>query len=635
VIAAAQPDPAPATGDPAPPGRRARRLAILAATSLVALSAAISFLRGEDGFDDAYITYVVARSFAAGQGLSWEGVPVLAATSPFYAVVLAVLHRLLGIDIAALGAAISFVSLPLIGCCLVVIGHREGWLGSAWLAGLAIVTAPLLLTHVGSEFLPAVAAVTAASALFACGKDRAAGLALFCAAAFRLECGIAAPLLAVPVLRRASGAPRVVRAGGVAAALFAVWTAGLWAVSGTLIPASLAAKRAQADSDIGYWSSGSDLLASTMAALPHDLLGRRGEWAAAVVSAALVTGLFAFGWGGAARRGQASALATWGPIQLLLVALLGVATYPWYAIPLVVSASIVMALGWEVAGRRRGIAGWMLRAVVLAPLMTALATLPGEGSAWGPRAAPDPRRDAYRQVARTLDTFPDGTRLAAYEVGYLGYFARNPVVDLLGLVTPGVSLEAIRHGRLSEIRESLHPDLVLLRLDGGKLFEAVVGDPVEFLAKYRLEGLLLARPPLLALYRRVGLSGPDRIADDLLARAAREGRKVAFLERRNGAALAMVLRAGEAVSWSVAADRRSEVTGGAWSSPGARLDFEVRTRSDRIASHAWPGDEAPRWRGWRTELPPSGEGVRIAFSCVGPGGECWVAFPRVEIRAGS
>ena len=68
-------------------------------------------LRDLPGIDDTPITFLFARSLAAGEGLTWNGVPVLGTSSPFMAVVLAALMMATSLDAATLGVVLGWVSI--------------------------------------------------------------------------------------------------------------------------------------------------------------------------------------------------------------------------------------------------------------------------------------------------------------------------------------------------------------------------------------------------------------------------------------------------------------------------------------------------------------------------------------------
>ena len=78
---------------------------------------------------------------------------------------------------------------------------------------------------------------------------------------------------------------------------------------------------------------------------------------------------------------------------------------------------------------------------------------------WG--RPPDPRFEVYRSIGLYLKEHsrPEAT-VASVEVGVVGYFSGLRVLDLTGLVTPGV-VEARAQGRLAQFVAAANPDFIL------------------------------------------------------------------------------------------------------------------------------------------------------------------------------
>lgn len=459
------------------PSARAFALA-LGAVTLAVLALALG--HGTAGFDDAYITYTYAKTFAEGGGLTWEGVPVLGTSTPFLAVVLGLLERAWPLGVDWWGSLLGWLSLWGLGLALVALARREGWFLGGAVAALVALGAPGLVKFIGSEFLPAVALVVVAAWALASGRRTAAGVALALAVALRTEMGIAALALAGAFLVAERGRWRdVTRVAGLALALWGLWLLALWRIAGTLVPSTLAAKQAQGASVLGIWPAGRGLVENLLSLTPAALFFRRDLFGNLLAIALPLAGLAAWFLLGRARWRFAAALLLWGPLHLALFALLGVGAYPWYAIPFWLACALAIGLAFELARAlprdRARIAVAVLGVALVAGILGSR-----DSFGWQLRPAEDERKAVYRQVAELLDTYPPGTRLAAWEVGYLGYYAANPVLDLLGLVTPEVPLDLVRQGQLAEIRERLRPDIVMLSGDGGALVSAARGDEVRF-----------------------------------------------------------------------------------------------------------------------------------------------------------
>ena len=585
------------------------------------------------GYDDAFITYAYARSVANGTGLTWHGVPALGTTSPLLALVLAAAQCLLPLGIPVWGAILGWVSIFAIAVSLLDLGVGEGWAGAGAVAAALLVTAPLLEDYVGGEFLPATAAVLVAAVVWRRGLWLLAGILLGLAVALRPEVGLAAPLIALAAQAGASPQGRLRATAQVAlaaASCWAVWLAVLYRLAGTLLPASLAAKRAQGESLLRLWPRGFHLLATLAGGAPGDLVRDPGATATILLLACAAAGLVAWVRFDRRRRPFAAALLAWGPAHCLALALLGVGAYAWYATPLAVSFAVLVGWAWELPRSSRPAVRRALRLSTIFALVAIHVVGPGPELRL-PRPRTDPKREAYARVAELADAYPEGTRLAAYEVGYLGYDTRNPVIDLLGIVTPGVPLDSIRNGDLARVREVLAPDLLMLPLDGGSLVRSTVGEPLRFLSRFELDQLFLQGRPPIAVYRRQSLAGRGNVLSDLASElAVRRGPGVSirYAERRNGSALAVGLRPRSRFGFELTAEPGARFFSGISAPAGTEVTLEAveGDRRRRLASAT--ADGAPRWMVWSVDLDCAAIPCRFEIGCDSPGPSgCLLAFP--------
>jgi len=126
--------------------------------------------------------------------------------------------------------------------------------------------------------------------------------------------------------------------------------------------------------------------------------------------------------------------------------LLGVPSYPWYSLPVTFVAALMAGLGVVRLPRLLGRLG-----VPYSRVRLGVAVLVGcwmLAAAWLPRVdvvredPGDPRSESYLALAEWVRNNTDpGDSVAFMEIGYLGYFTPNPIVDLAGLVTPGVAAQ--------------------------------------------------------------------------------------------------------------------------------------------------------------------------------------------------
>ncbi|MGH0032537.1 MAG: hypothetical protein ACQGVC_22325 [Myxococcota bacterium] len=132
--------------------------------------------------------------------------------------------------------------------------------------------------------------------------------------------------------------------------------------------------------------------------------------------------------------------------------------YHWYYAPYHFFGAMYAGLGaaW-LYDQARHPAG---RVATVAVAVGVLVTL-----AWSTATQPlgqSTRERDYRRIAAWLErnTRPDA-RVAMIEVGIVGYHSRRPVVDILGVVSPG-NAQALGDRRFGDWRDLHRPDLILL-----------------------------------------------------------------------------------------------------------------------------------------------------------------------------
>ncbi len=591
-----------------------------------------SWTAGKSGIDDVYITYVYARSFAQGHGLTWPGSTALGTSSPFLAVVLGSLSALTGLEVPALGNAFAWIAIAIGSLGLFALGRAERWPWAGLAAGALWLLAAPSHNLLGNEYLPAIAAVIWAFHERARGRLASAGILLALAAMFRAETGLAAPILASLEVRRSDlrGSARRIARVAIAAILVAgAWLVALYAISGTVLPATFAAKRAQSESALGIWSSNagwSAALAEPDSTFPRDV--HTWWWPlslAAVAAIALRT------W----KRDRDSpfpssaiALAVWGATHLALVLALGIPYYPWYAAPLRFAQLILPALALAVE-LPRGSLPWLRRGWLLAAgvslAMVAAATR--RDLNWLRSSPGDLRRSAYAQAAELAGRYPQGTRIAAWEVGFLGWESSRPVVDLLGLVSDGASLDAVRRGDLRSNAASLRSDLLMMPLASRGLLNATAGEPRRFLVDYRLDRLQISSQPPLAVYRRASLASRGEADVDLLATIA-EGNPKAQIEWHRAAGislLSLALARGEQTQVHLPPGPRRNLTV-QLTAPKRRARLQIAIESDEAKGGSIEQLEAAEWKRFITVVPESKIATTITFSCL-RGNGCRIGQP--------
>lgn len=135
---------------------------------------------------------------------------------------------------------------------------------------------------------------------------------------------------------------------------------------------------------------------------------------------------------------------------------LGVANYPWYHVPNhffwlgCIGISVGTGLAWLTRAGK-----WLpLRGVLAVALVLLVAGGSLRFAMFDAHAVRDPRERPYRRAAEwvTRHLHPRAT-VATREVGYLGYYTSNPIVDLDGLTSPELAPLVLANRRDEIIRE--------------------------------------------------------------------------------------------------------------------------------------------------------------------------------------
>jgi hypothetical protein len=422
-----------------------------------------------DGFvaDDAFITYRYARNLAAGEG--WTYNPgertANAATSPLATLVLT--GAAVGSDpehLPRAGRLLAVMALTATGVATAGALRRLGAPRAGALAGLLVVTNPWLVSTVGMETTLAAALGAGATWAAVARRQVTCGLLLGLAVLARPDSVLlAAPLLGwcwwrgvadpgndtrpAEVVRPPGEPPgrRVPWAAvGSMAAVLVTWALLAAALGAEVLPATLAAKRAQTRS--GLWGDGPLFLRGLV-----DLPGWFGFRAWAVVAAAVAVGGLVVGLRSPALRGLTAALGAYAGLHLLAYGVvLRPPAYHWYYGPQLWVGSVtggiaLAALAGALRTRRSGLVLATGATAALAAL--GLASIP---SGW--------RYGHYEQAAAWLAAnTPPGATVAAAEIGVLGWRSDRPIVDHLGLLDPEAVAELDRRD-LGSWLERRRPD---------------------------------------------------------------------------------------------------------------------------------------------------------------------------------
>lgn len=385
--------------------------------------------------DDFFITYRYAQNLADGHGPTFNpGETVFGTTAPGFAVLLAAGHWLTGISIPGLGTLSTAVALWLLALLLLdELAHSRRAVEGV-LAGSLVVLSPHVWPQHGCEMpVSLVLLLIAARSVERFPKSAGAFAAL--AAWCRPEAALGAAILGASELWRQRRLPREY-AFTVAGAIAAATAFNGWAL-GSLIPVTLAAKRAQA-----VW-------------LPGIFMSGCRFWTDAVLKSANgATGALTSIWLGLGIAGAPILLRRGGAATRLFVLyagglavaypLLGVADAPWYPIPvfLAISAALPIACGELVRAVRSPDASPLARAAgataaTLGLAVPFLLAFPSQVARTYGVLAPNLHYQLYRRTGLWLrDNTPPGSTVAYVEVGTIAYYSERSIQDMLGLVTP-------------------------------------------------------------------------------------------------------------------------------------------------------------------------------------------------------
>ncbi|HTQ81078.1 MAG TPA: hypothetical protein VMM92_13850 [Thermoanaerobaculia bacterium] len=410
-----------------------RRLAVvLLLLCWIALAGWIAWRLAGKAQDDFFITYRYAWNLAAGQGFVFNpGERVFGTTEPGLGLLLAGLALLTRQEIPALGTAVTAAALVGIAALLLLGAARRGQrrqlhrLPEAAVGGTLLLSSTFLWANHGAGAFPALLLLLLAARL---GPERPllSGLAAGLAVWVRPDAAVGTGILGLLLWGERRRLPWIY--GFVAGATIGL--GALWAtwVLGSPLPNTLLAKHAMAVASPGgpvgaaFWPR----------ALP--LLYRHvGDWWLYAVL------LGALGQVPLLRSGDRAArlLSLFGLTLVVLYPVLKVPFFPWYSVPVAVALLYGVAAAAGALGRR--LPGALGPAAALALLSPVLFTLLPAGWQWLQAYDWYPHLKSYREAALYLHQRSQPNDAIAYvEIGVLAYYSRQPVDDLLGLVTPAV-----------------------------------------------------------------------------------------------------------------------------------------------------------------------------------------------------
>lgn len=426
---------------------------------LISLSILTVILFFQFSTEDSYITYRYAQNLARGEGLVYNpGEKFLGTTAPFYAFILA-FFGILGLNIPTMGGLLSSVSLGMTVLLLYQLTLKKGYPLVGLLSGLFILLNPWLLQTFGSETFFQLLMVMCAFYFY--DQEKSILTAIFCALAFlaRADGIIPGIVIFADYLRKNKKFPLK------EVLIFLIFCFPFFLFYyfhlNTVLPSTLEAKRAQYAS--GLWRS---FLPGTL----HfaRLIVKENNLLVSFIPLIIIGGIFYL-----FSRKIWLLIAAWALLHTLGYTFLHVSFYHWYSVPLIFLLMLMSAFSfhfllsflnffnknqsrkWSIRILNQKIefsisrfkdldpsSRWAHRILSFVIVVLIAAALFGGTKAYyhTRRSLPFPKLQLYKKAGKwaAQNTPPDAS-IAFIEVGYFGYYSQRKVIDLVGLVTPGVS----------------------------------------------------------------------------------------------------------------------------------------------------------------------------------------------------
>ncbi|MBN1639594.1 MAG: hypothetical protein JXA09_00070 [Anaerolineae bacterium] len=438
------------------PGPSSRPVTWRVALALVVgLALAARLLPGERTIDDAYITFRYARNLSAGLGLVYNsGERVLGTTTPLYALLMAGEGLLIdSTDYPALALVTNAVADAATTLLLALLCRRAlgaPWLGIACSALWAVSPMSVTFAIGGMETSIYVLLLTATLYVYAAG--RTAWSAALCALATLTRPD--ALILAAPLFLHMLWHERRIpwRAGAVYLLAIAPWALFATLTYGSPLPHTIAAKT------VAYRL---DRFSALVRLIQHyatpffedEILGVRWIAVGAVLYLAL-SWIGAYAMVRRKRRMLPLALYPW--IYAIVFSVRNPLVFRWYLAPMLpmyvlsilygarqIGLDLVAAVQgrWPRAARVAWVTGAALSTVAMAFLVNGWTLHPDHGpDRPAPKMAWFKLEQLYRQATLDLvarrEVTPE-TRIAAADIGAVGYYSGARILDTLGLVSPG------------------------------------------------------------------------------------------------------------------------------------------------------------------------------------------------------
>lgn len=482
----------------------------LATGALFAVAAWVAWAGGIYSYDDAFITYRMAANLAAGHGFVYNpGEWHLGSTAALYGLILAAIGRVSGPEwIPAVSGALSCASMLATGLLLPALGAGAGVAAAdaatgrraGVAAGLLYLASPLLFVTFGGEMPFLLALVTGAFLAEQRGRTFLAAVLAALVAVTRPDGVLAIAVVLVTMAVRRRRLPW--REAAVAVLVLVPFLGLAWYAYGSPLPSTLQAKLAQRDS--GLWGTFGRGLIDWLRLFLWD--ASRPNLGFAPVTPPTLWLWIAVGAAAVWRRRGVLPLLGWTAVFTGGYALLRAPFYHWYVAPAALGLCLLggAGLAWAVERLIDGVAG---RAGARRPLLATAGVIVAAVAISLPPLAALPRTSRLNDNVRlyietggwlAAHTRPT-SRVGYYEIGYIGFHGRRPMVDALGLIDPSVA-PAVRAHDFGRAFRIARPDYILEKPGAG--LNTFLAEP-WFAEEYRFETELRVGGEAVRIHRRL------------------------------------------------------------------------------------------------------------------------------------
>lgn len=431
---------------------------VLAVAGLVV--AAYAAFYGRYAFDDSYVGYANAENLLAGNGMTFDpGVRLLTTSAPLAVPLYASLARLTSLTIVDAAQLLSAVAFAIVSFGSYAVVRRFAMPLGAFLGTAATVTSPFILLLWSHESLLAAAALTISMLFYSYGRASGAALWLGAASLLRAETLVALPFLTI-ARARSNGMRSAVLFALASMAPFLIWTIFATIHFGTATSTTVASKRAQfLYYDITPYLYGSfdflwRILASDGSPLLPALLMLATSASWVLIAAARI------------HRPVSIALVLWCLATTCVYVVLELPFYFWFGLQWAVIAGYAAAVAFPnvpmrphtTAVPRTLKAAAIVIAVANVQFLASQLALPALKTTYYDWVImPDIRGNAYRSLGDWIArNTPTGASFTYPEFGQVHYYSGHPLVDYLGIATPGAA-EELRTGNAIWTFERYHP----------------------------------------------------------------------------------------------------------------------------------------------------------------------------------